>query len=357
MNLSKERLNRLRESVIDGITNWDHPGAISPRTGRHFMDCWDWYQGVALFGLYQYAHQYSDQRIYDYLEDWFDRRLVAGLPEKNVNSMCPLLTLSFLYEEKPSDRYRALLDQWLQYAMEGMPRTMEQGFQHITIDSENYMQLWDDTLYMTVLFVARMGMLTGDDRYVQESVRQFIVHMKYLTEPVSGLLYHGWTFDGFHHFAGALWGRGNAWYTAGLVDYLDMTDVPQGVRDVLISSLSRQAEALLKYQDDEGMWHTLINEPETSYAEASATAGFSYGLLKACRLGYLDLKYVPAAKRALEAIAARVDENGILSQVSRGTRLLSTLDAYRNITTGAEPYGQAMALLLFVEADHWIGTV
>ena len=135
-----------------------------------------------------------------------------------------------------------------------------------------------------------MGTLTKNDTYIQESIRQFLVHLKYLTDPVTGLFFHGFNFDGMHHYAGALWGRGNAWYTAGLVDYLDIVDLPDGVKWFLISSLERQASALMKYQDESGMWHTLINDPD-SYLESSATAGFSYGLLKAARMGYIDKKY------------------------------------------------------------------
>ncbi len=173
--------------------------------------------------------------------------------------MCPLLTLSYLYEQTDREDYLAVCQAWVDFAMNDLPRTREGGFQHITIGSDNYMQLRDDTLYMTVLFVGRMGTLTGCDAYIQESLRQFLVHLKYLTDTSTGLFFHGYSFDGRHHFGKALWGRGNAWYTAGLVDYLDMITVPQGVRDFLLSSLEIQVEALANYQTDEGMWHTLMS--------------------------------------------------------------------------------------------------
>ena len=97
------------------------------------------------------------------------------------------------------------------------------------------------------------------------------------------------------------------------------------------------------------MWHTLINEPE-SYKEASATAGFSYGLLKAVRCGYLDESYRETALKGLDAILSRIDENGLLKDVSAGTCLSDSLDYYRNIRVNAQPYGQSMALLLLTEA-------
>ena len=346
--MDKTALDAAIARIISGITDKNNPMAFTSRDGSHFMDAWDWFQGVALFGLYEYYRDGGDGKILEYLTNWFDERIGRRIM-KNINSMCPLLTLSYLYEITGRQDYLAVCSEWAEYAMTSLPRTEEGGFQHITIDSDNYMQLWDDTLYMTVLFVARMGQLLERSDMTEESVRQFLVHIKYLTDTKTGLLFHGFNFDGRHHYAEALWGRGNAWFTAGLVDYLDMARVPEGVKLFLLSTLETQAKALKKYQDADGMWHTLLNDPE-SYKEASATAGFSYGLMKAVRKGYLDESFRAAALKGLDAIMSRIDENGLLKDVSAGTCLSDSLDYYRNIRVNAQPYGQSMALLLLMEA-------
>ena len=346
--MDKTVLDAAISKIISGITDKNNPLAFTSRDGSHFMDAWDWFQGVALFGLYEYYRDSGDEKVLKYLTGWFDER-IDHQPAKNINSMCPLLTLSYLHELTGKKDYLDICVEWAEYAMTSLPRTEEGGFQHITIDSDNYMQLWDDTLYMTVLFIARMGQLLSRKDMTEESMRQFLVHIKYLTDTSTGLLFHGFNFDGRHHYAGALWGRGNAWFTAGLVDYLDMAQVSDGVRLFLLSTLETQAKALKKYHDSDGMWHTLINEPE-SYKEASATAGFSYGLLKAVRCGYLDESYRETALKGLDAILSRIDENGLLRDVSAGTCLSDSLDYYRNIRVNAQPYGQSMALLLLTEA-------
>ena len=52
---------------------------------------------------------------------------------------------------------------------------------------------------------------------------------------------------------------------------------------ILISTLTRQVDALLPLQDPEsGLWRTLLVD-STSYVEVSATAGFVGGILKAIR--------------------------------------------------------------------------
>ncbi|MBN1777665.1 MAG: glycoside hydrolase family 88 protein [Clostridiales bacterium] len=317
--------------------------------GNRTMELFDWPQGVALFALYLHAKEAKDKTLTDYLFRWFDRWIEKGLPGKNVNSMAPMLTLSFLYEDTKKESYLAICKEWLHYIMEEHPRTGEGGFQHKTIDSDNYAQLWDDTLYVAVLFIARMGKLLKRDDCVQESIRQFLVHIKYLHDPVTGLFFHGWTFAQKHHFAGALWGRGNAWYTAGLVDYLELADIPEGVKMFLVSTLRRQIDALKKMQAENGMFHTLLDDPG-SYQESSATAGFAYGILKAVRLGLLDESYRETGEKAAAAVAARVLPSGELAEVSAGTCLRMDKDYYRNIPLRPCPYGQSMALLALVEA-------
>ena len=47
-------------------------------------------------------------------------------------------------------------------------------------------------------------------------------------------------------------------------------------------------------------WTLWLDDPD-SYLEASATAGFAYGLLKGVRKRYLPADYVPVAERAIKA--------------------------------------------------------
>lgn len=313
------------------------------------MDNWEWPQGVALFSLYLHYKESGRPELLEFLTSWFDRHLFAGtVPERNINTTCPMLTLTYLAEETGRDDYMQLCRDWLAFVMNDLPRTEEGGFQHIVSGAANEGELWDDTLYMTVLFTARMGVLLGRDDCVQESIRQFLVHLKYLTDPVTGLFFHGWSFKDRSYYASALWGRGNAWYTAGLVDYLEMIELPAGVKSFLVGSLERQASALASLQAESGRWHTLLTDP-TTYEETSATAAFAYGILKAVRLGELPPSYAETGWKAARGVLERIDGDGIVHGVSYGTGLGRHLDYYRNIPVCPMPYGQSMTLLMLVE--------
>lgn len=122
---------------------------------------------------------------------WFKDRFAAGTT-KNINTMAPLLTAAYAHEIGRAD-YGVHLDAWAEWAMYELPRTEEAGFQHITYVDENYQQLWDDTLMMTVLPLAKIGLVLDRKEYVEEAKRQFMLHVKYLADVKTGLWFHGTT--------------------------------------------------------------------------------------------------------------------------------------------------------------------
>jgi unsaturated rhamnogalacturonyl hydrolase len=310
---------------------------------------WEWTHGIGLYGIWQYYDQTGEPGMRDIVDSWFAARLVEGTT-KNVNTMSPLLTLAYRYEETGDRTLLPWLDSWAEWAMHAMPRTPHGGMQHITLAEENHHQLWDDTLMMTVLPLAKIGVLLGRPHYVQEATFQFLTHVAYLMDRDTGLWFHGWSFEGQQNFARARWARGNSWLTMVIPDFIELLDLPESdpVRRFLTQVLDAQVAALAALQDDSGLWHTLLDDP-TSYLEASATAGFAYGILKAVRKGYLDAAYAPAAEKAVRAIIANVSDDGELLQVSFGTGMGTSLDFYREIPCTSMPYGQAMAILCLAE--------
>ena len=310
---------------------------------------WEWTHGIGLYGMWQYYDQTGEAAMRDIIDSWFAARLAEGTT-KNVNTMAPFLTLAYRYEEAGDRTLLPWLDSWAEWAMRAMPRTPHGGMQHITLAEENHHQLWDDTLMMTVLPLTKIGLLLDRPHYVREATFQFLTHVAYLMDRETGLWFHGWTFEGHHNFAKARWARGNSWLTMVIPDFLELVDLPESdpVRRFLIEVLDSQVAALAALQDDSGLWHTLLDDP-SSYVEASATAGFAYGILKAVRKGYLGAQYSPVAEQAVRAVIANISDDGELQQVSFGTGMGSDLDFYRDIPRTSMPYGQAMAILCLAE--------
>ncbi len=313
---------------------------------------WEWTQGVGLYGLWQLFADTREQKYLDILTAYFDQQMAIGFPALNVNTAAPYLTMSYVGEYLGAEKYLAPCRESARWIMERFPRTREGGFQHMTSDSVNDQELWDDTLFMTVLFLANMGRIEGNQAYIDEAQYQFLLHAKYLADRDTGLWYHGWTFHGRHNFAKAFWGRGNCWITIAIPEFLGMVECAPAVKRLLTQLLRDQADSLEKYQDQSGMWHTLVDDP-TSYVETSASCGFAYGILRAVRSGLLEERYRAAALKALAPILDYIAQDGVVHQVSYGTPMgRESKEFYKQIEIKPMPYGQALAMLLLIECLH-----
>ena len=319
--------------------------------GDHMsLDTWEWPQGVAVYAMMKIHQATGDQQLLHDLQAWYDRHLSQGLPVRNINTTAPMLTMTLLYQETRDERYRPLIADWAEWVMTGLPRTEEGGFQHITTHEPNPGQIWDDTLFMTVLFLYRAGVALNRSDWCAEAKYQFLLHIKYLHDPVTGLWFHGWTFQGRHHFGRAFWARGNSWFTCGGIDFVEWLDEDDPVRRLVLATWQEQCLALCDLQDAEtGLWHTLLNHAD-SYLETSASAAIAYGLLKGMRLGLLPESCRAHAAKALQGVLGTIAEDGTVGGVSYGTPVGDTEDFYRTIPIQPTAYGQGLTFLMLTEA-------
>lgn len=255
--IARSELQALIRNVTQNLVNIkDESGQFLLRTddGR-VIDTkgwagWEWTHGVGLYGIYQYYQQTGDIEMRDIIDRWFADRFAEGATTKNVNTMAPFLTTAYRFEETGRMAYLPWLESWAEWAMHEMPRTEQGGMQHMTLAEENHQQMWDDTLMMTVLPLAKIGKLLNRPQYVEEATYQFLLHVQNLMDRETGLWFHGWNYEGRHNFARARWARGNSWLTMVIPDFLELVDLPEGnaVRRYLITVLDAQIAALAECQ-------------------------------------------------------------------------------------------------------------
>ena len=371
LQLSSTEASKLVDKLIHKLLhNEDSDGKfLLPLDDGRVIDTkgwngWEWTHGVALFALFDHYQLTSGTSSLDIIHAWFADRRKEGGTTKNINTMAALLSLACVYELDPSSHpeYKDWLVEWAEWVMTGLPKTEEGGFQHITYELENKGQLWDDTLMMTVLPLAKIGKVLGVERYVEEAKYQFLLHIKYLYDAKTGLWFHGWTFEGRHHFAEAHWARGNCWITLAIPLFFhilgsqdkDLSDQDSYFSRHLIGTLEAQLDALLPLQDKaSGLWHTLLKYSD-SYVESSATAGFAAGAYLALRFRLIKdeskkKEYKRMADAALKGVIDMIADDGELQQTSFGTAMGHDVDFYRKIPITPMPYGQALALLAIVQ--------
>ncbi len=353
-NINKQDVVALIDKVSDRMKSISNTSVDEVCTiGIIDINNWEWAQGVGLYGMYMYYKNTNDSKTLQWIIDWVDSNIEKGLPERNINTTAPMLTVAALAYEENQTKYIELCKDWAEWVVNSLPKTKFGGFQHIVSDDENYMQLWDDTLFMTVLFLTRMGVYTNNSSYIEECEHQFLLHTQYLQDTKTGLWYHGWTFDGNHNFADALWGRGNCWITAFVPEFIEIVGSKLSIKKTLTDVLVAQVESLVKYQNENGLWHTLLDD-ENSYLEVSATAGFAYGMLKAIRMSLLDAEYKSVAVKAAMAVIENIDEDGTVLNVSYGTGMGKILQDYRDIPICPMTYGQSMVAMMLVELEKHI---
>ena len=321
---------------------------------------WDWPQGVGIYGLSKLNKYFKDNRYSEFLDNWYKTNLEIGLPSKNINTTAPLLTLIELADT--NKEYEKLCLTWADWLMNCIPRTKEGGFQHVTSANGdrqgvrlNDSEMWIDTIFMTVLFLNKMGQKYNRTDWVEESIFQVLTHIKYLYDNKTGLFYHGWSFNENSNFGEIFWCRGNSWFTFGIIDFINdfRGTMPLSVNRYLINTYRAQVNALLKHQAKSGLWHTVIDDP-SSYEETSGSAAITTGILKGIKLGILDSSYIPCAEKAIDGIMKNIDTDGTVLSVSGGTGMGYNADHYKNIIIAPMAYGQSLTLVALAEALSYL---
>lgn len=186
--------------------------------------------------------------------------------------------------------------------------------------------LWADDLYMSVPFLARMGKLTGESRYFDEAAKQVENFTRYLYDPATGLYFHCWYSDvamnGVAH-----WGRCNGWLMMAQVELLAHLPKDHPQRPALIALLQRQVAGIARYQDLTGLWHQVLDRPE-SYLESSCTAMFVYGIARGVNEGWLPYTYLSIAQNGWAGLSTKIQNDGQVADICIGTGIEDNLKFY-----------------------------
>jgi rhamnogalacturonyl hydrolase YesR len=171
---------------------------------------------------------------------------------------------------------------------------------------------------MSLPALAQMGVLTGDNTYFNEAVKQYTQFSKRMFNNERGLYMHGWVQDmdphpQFH------WARANGWAILTKIELLDALPKDHPGRAAILEMLKKHATGLAQRQDATGFWHQLLDRND-SYLETSATAIYAYCFARAINNGWLDAKtFGPAALLAWNAVSTKVNSSGQVEGTCVGT--------------------------------------
>lgn len=196
---------------------------------------------------------------------------------------------------------------------------------------------WIDDMYMVTIAQVQAYRATGDSKYLDRAALEMSSYLDKLQQP-DGLFYHAPDVPFF-------WGRGDGWVAAGMAELLSSLPQNHPRRAHIMNGYLKMMKALLRYQDKNGMWHQLIDHPE-SYPETSCTGMFTFAMITGVKNGWLDKKtYAAAARKGWLGLISYLEPNGDLRDVCEGTGKKNDLQYYldRKRLTG-DLHGQAPVL-------------
>jgi unsaturated rhamnogalacturonyl hydrolase len=301
---------------------------------------WDWPGGVAFYGVGQAWRATGRIEYMERLAAWVDSYLELGLPPFMVNAMAMGHCLLDLHEATGEKKYLDLVVRKTDYLRKDALRFGCGVLQHTVSAGNDFPgQAWADTLFMAALFMLRAGIKLGDRGLVADALAQYGWHEELLQDPQTDLYFHAWDDRTKGHLSGQRWARANAWAAFTMASALRHINYMYPEFMAIDGSLRDQLAALARLQTGAGLWHTILDDPE-SYEEVSASAGIGAAMTL-----YDHPLHAKCAALAYEGLMANIDAMGGVRNVSAGTAVLASREDYRRVPCKRlQGWGQGLAL-------------
>ena len=205
-----------------------------------------------------------------------------------------------------------------------------------------------DAVFMGGPVLAHAGRISGEGRYFDQALRNYRF--------IAGLCRRD---DGIYRHSPldeAAWGRGNGFPALGLALVLEQFPEDHEGHGEMREALVAHLEALAAHQDRDGMWHQIIDHPD-SYAELTSTAMIAYAAASALERGWLDeAAWRPRLEAAWASVKMHAATDGRrFVNVCTGTGKQPSLEDYyrREAILGPDGRGAAMAMMLAKKLKNW----
>ncbi len=286
-------------------------------------------QGLGCLAMLRVAEETGDAKYFNYVEKWADTLInekgeihLYELSTYNVDYVNAGKILFELYEKTKKEKYRSAIET-LTHQLKYQPTTLEGAYWHKLIYPH---QVWLDGVYMTAPFLVKYAKLSKQDRYYDKAIDEILITAKHTRDEKTGLYYHAWDESKKQTWANPqtgqspnFWGRSMGWYFMAIIDVLDELPAEYPRRDNLIQLVQALAKDLANYQDDDGLWWQIIDQPkrDRNYQEASVNSMFLYAYSRGINKKYLSEHYTGLINKLYNGIQRRLlkRENGLWSLI------------------------------------------
>ena len=185
-----------------------------------------------------------------------------------------------------------------------------------------------DQIYTKGVFMARMGELTGEQKYFDYCVEQVLETDNLFYDPLTGLYDHYY----YAHLAVTnriKWMRGTGWAAMGIVNILSCLPKDHPGYDKVLNVFHKIVIGVSAYQTRSGLWRHLVDRSDC-FEETSGSTYIVYAIAKGINIGVLDPLYRDVAMAGWHGIVSMRDDEGGIKNVTIGVSSSTSPSYYYN---------------------------
>lgn len=303
----------------------------------HALELWpaqdmtlSWIETVQGFALHRLHEAGGGEAYLDAAEAWL-RAHLHTFPRDFASSdnMSPSTVASILIARDRGDDLSVYLDAADAY-LGSVPRTDEGAIVHWGVDTPfvDTDEVWIDSQFMFGMYLLSELERTGEPALLDAFVEQYLLFSTLCRDADAQLYLHAYKDSTDQNIPDedTFWARGNSWVLISGAEALARTEPGSEAHEAIAPLFAAHAEAVLALQAEDGLWHTVMNQPrgpdEANYTETSAAALIGYALARGTASVLDPQQVAPAITAIAEGLEDRileVDGAPLLTGTSFGT--------------------------------------
>lgn len=253
---------------------------------------WCYEDGILMNAIWQLGNNLKDNYYHSFVFKYYDEMIEESgkiknyhLDDYNIDNILPGLGLLALKDENLKFN-KAIYH--LEQQLINQPRTKSGSFWH---KARYPYQIWLDGIYMGQVFYVQTSIASA----LEDVIHQLKNVDKLLFNHDKKLYVHAYDESKQMPWANRktgqspnAWLRSIGWMAMALVDLEEISHHP-----FIQKMFNKVIESMVVYRQDNELWYQLVEYPKlvNNYEETSGNLMMAYALLKAERLGLLELKH------------------------------------------------------------------
>lgn len=286
-----------------------------------------WQEGALLLGLTEYLKYNKDDSINNIILKYIDLKFTKDgeWREKPKNIDAAILAYAVMkLDFIDINRNKKAFDYIWELIQEHIGQDGTVFYRHNT---KNYRYV--DTIGFICPFLVCYGKKYGIEECIELALKQIKLYERYGMHKDFHIPVHAYHIENKVPLGIYGWGRGLGWFGIGLIDSWCEILPEHKYKKELDKSVIRFAEAIMKYQQEDGSWKWTVTRSETR-KDSSVTATLSWFLLRVAEFG-IGERSEEQAMRAIQYLMTVTRRSGAVDFSQGDTKDIGDYSTLFNI--------------------------